>query len=125
MSGDRPDAGELIEAVSAWLATDLAPGLEGGARFQAMVAAHGLAIAARELDLGAEHAALDAAAFAPLVPGADPADRRRALAASIAAGEHDDELPALAAVLREHVRRKLAIARPGYDAEPRSAGDGG
>jgi hypothetical protein len=51
-----------------------------------------------------------------LAPDADPDDARRALADAIAAGEHDNDLPAVAAVLREHVRRKLAIARPGYDA---------
>jgi Domain of unknown function (DUF6285) len=90
MSGDRPDARELVDAVADWLANELAPSLEAGPRFQAMVAAQALAIAAREL--------------------------RRRLADAIAAGEHDDDLPAIASVLREHVRRKLAIARPGYDA---------
>ena len=112
---DRPDARELVEAVAAWLATELGPALEGGARFQAMVAAQGLAIAARELALGAEHAELATAAFAALVPGGGGADPRRALAGAIAAGDFDDDLPAVAAVLREHVRRKLAIARPGYE----------
>ena len=118
MSGDRPDAGELVEAVAAWLATDLAPSLESGLRFQAMVAAQGLAIAGRELALADEHAALDAAALGPLVPGAKDDELSRALADAIAAGEHDDDLPAIAALLREHVRRKLAIARPGYDTGP-------
>jgi hypothetical protein len=116
MSGDRPDARELIDAVAVWLAEELAPGLQAGPRFQAMVAAQGLAIAARELALAEQHNALDAAAFAPLAPDTDPDDVRRALADAIAAGEHDNDLPAVAAVLREHVRRKLAIARPGYDA---------
>jgi hypothetical protein len=115
MTGDRPDARELVEAVAAWLATDLAPGLDAGPRFQAMVAAQGLAMAARELALADEHAALDAAAFTPLLPGAAPDDLRRALADSIAAGDRDDDLAEIAAVLRQHVRRKLAIARPGYD----------
>jgi hypothetical protein len=96
MSGDRPDARELVDAVAGWLANELAPSLEAGPRFQAMVAAQALAIAGRELVL------------------AD--DLRRRLADAIAAGEHDDDLPAIASVLREHVRRKLAIARPGYDA---------
>jgi len=114
MSRDRPDARELVDAVAAWLADDLAPDLEAGPRFQAMVAAQGLAIASRELTLADEHAALDAAAFAPLLPCADRDDVRRALAEAIAAGDHDDDLAAIAAVLREHVRRKLAIARPGY-----------
>jgi hypothetical protein len=116
MSGDRPDARELVDAVAAWLTNELAPSLQGGPRFQAMVAAQGLAIAARELALADEHAALDAAALAPVLPDTDPDDLRRALADAIAAGDYDDDLPAIAAVLRDHVRRKLAIARPGYDA---------
>jgi len=119
MSGDRPDARELVEAVAQWLAQDLAPGLEAGPRFQAMVAAQGLVIAARELALGPEHAAADAAAFAPLVQASatdDPVRLRGALGEAIAAGRHDDDLAGVAAVLREHVRRKLAVARPGYDA---------
>jgi hypothetical protein len=116
VSGDRPDARELVEAVAAWLANELGPGLESGPRFQVMVAAQGLAIAARELAVGDEHLALDAAAFAALVPHADTEDLRRALADAIAAGDYDDDLPAIAEVLREHVRRKLALARPGYDA---------
>jgi hypothetical protein len=118
VSGDRPDARELVDSVAAWLANELAPGLEGGPRFQAMVAAQGLAIAARELALADEHAALDAAAFAVFLPETNVDDPRRSLADAIAAGDHDDELSAIAAVLREHVRRKLAIARPGYDAAP-------
>jgi hypothetical protein len=117
MNGDQPDARELVEVVGAWLANDLAPDLDAGQRFQAMVAAQGLAIAARELALAEEHDALDAAAFAPLLPDIDnPADLRRALADAIAAGAFDDDLQAIAVVLCEHVRRKLAIARPGYDA---------
>lgn len=123
MSGDRPDARQLVDAVAAWLANELAPGLDGGLRFQARVAAQGLAIAARELALADVHAALDAAAFAPLVPDAEPDDFRHALAVAIAAGDHDDDLPGVAAVLREHVRRKLAIARPGYDANDRTPDD--
>jgi len=117
MNGDQPDARELVEVVGAWLANDLAPDLDARQRFQAMVAAQGLAIAARELLLAEEHRALDAAAFAPLLPDTkNPTDLRRALADAIAAGAFDDDLQAIAAVLREHVRRKLAIARPGYDA---------
>ena len=90
-----------------------------------MVAAQGLAIAARELTLADEHAGLDAAAFAPLLAGANPDDVRRALADAIAAGDHDDDLPTIAAVLREHVRRKLAIARPGYVYRALCTRDGG
>ena len=116
MSVDRPDAEELVGAVAQWLASDLAPGLEAGPRFQAMVAAQGLAIAARELALGHEHEALDREQLGALL-----ADRREsedvvaALATAIAAGDFDERLDAVAVVLGEHVKRKLAIARPGYD----------
>lgn len=113
MSGDRPDAHELVEAVAVWLAGELAPTLEGGPRFQTLVAAQALGIAARELALAGDHDAADRAAFAPLV--GDAGDPRRALADALRAGEHDEDLDAVAAILREHVRRKLALARPGYD----------
>lgn len=115
---DRPDARELVDAVARWLTEEHAPTLDGGARFQALVAAQALAIAGRELDLAAGHAAADAAAFEPLVPGTDARDPSavpRALAEALRAGEHDADLDAVTAVLREHVRRKLAVARPGYD----------
>ncbi len=118
MTGDRPTAVELLSAVCQWLTDDHAPTLEGGARFQALVAAQALSIAARELEAGPAHAAADAAALAPLVKAgsADDVDAlRRLLAAEIRAGDHDADLPAVARVLREHVRRKLALARPGYD----------
>lgn len=46
---DRPDARELVEEVAAWLAGVLAPELDAGPRFQALVAAQGLAIAARDM----------------------------------------------------------------------------
>lgn len=106
MSGDRPDARELVEAVAAWLAGDLAPALSGGPRFQALVAAQALGIAARELELGTAHGEADREAFGP--------STRADLAASIRRGEHDDTLGELASVLRDHVRRKLDVARPGY-----------
>lgn len=118
MSGDRPDARELVEAVAAWLAEDLTPELTGGARFQALVAAQGLAIAARELAVCAEHEAADAAALAAVVPGhpRDAGGARRALASALRSGQLDGDLAVVADVLREHVCRKLAIARPGYEA---------
>ncbi|MEA2347988.1 MAG: hypothetical protein QOG62_1775 [Thermoleophilaceae bacterium] len=117
MSGDRPDAPELIAAVAAWLTGDLAGQLEGGARFQAMVAAQGLAIAAREIQLGEGHRVLDDRMFAELgaeSASGDPVDLCRAAAVDIAAGKHDDDLLNAVALLKAHVRRKLEIARPGY-----------
>ena len=115
MSGDRPDARELVEAVASWLANDLAPGLEAGPRFQAIVAAQGLAIASRELDLADEHARSTARRSRRSCLTPRPRDLRRTLSDAIAAGVRRRP-QTIAPVLREHVRRKLAIARPGYDA---------
>ncbi len=99
---------------------DHAPSLKGGPRFQALVAAQALAIVSRELSLGPAHDAADAAALGALTsagPTAEGAQARDALAAALRAGEHDEDLAAVAAVLRDHVRRKLDLARPGYDDE--------
>jgi len=118
MSGDAPTAAELVEAVARWLTEEHAPALRGGPRFQALVAAQALAMAARELADGPAHAAADARALGALAdtdPAAGADAARRTLAAALRAGDHDGDLPAVVAVLREHVRRKLALARPGYD----------
>ncbi len=121
---DRPDAPELLAAVAVWLAEDLAPGLPRDQRFLARVAANCCAIAAREAAAGPALAAAEAERLAALLgPGArvepTPAGLRtaqRELADAVRAGEHDARLGATAAALRESVRAKLDIARPGYDA---------
>jgi hypothetical protein len=118
VSGDRPTAAELLEEVRRWLAEEHAPTLAGGPRFEAMIAAHALGIAARELALGPAHAEADRAELAALAGAAAPGEeaaQRRTLATALRAGEHAADLASVAAVLREHVRRKLALARPGYD----------
>jgi Domain of unknown function (DUF6285) len=121
---DRPDAPELLAAVAAWLAEELAPGLPRDQRFLARVAANCCAIAAREAAAGPALAAEEAARLGALLgPGAavapTPAGLRaaqRELAGAIRAGRHDDRLASTAQALRASVRAKLDIARPGYDA---------
>jgi hypothetical protein len=121
---DRPTAGELLEAVRAFLERDVVPALDGTAKFHARVAANLLAIVGRELE---HEAAQHAAEWARLdgllgvAPLPSPAAWREALAARTAAlcerirrGEADTD-PTRAAVLA-HVRatvcEKLAIANP-------------
>lgn len=108
---------ELVAAVSRWLADDHAPALGDAQRFQARLAAQALEIAARELALATEHAGADLASLGTLLkdPPDDAVAIRGRLAAGIRAGAYDDDLLAVAQVLRGHVRRKLAVARPGYD----------
>ena len=81
---------------------------------------------ARELRAGAEPTLSDVRLFRellrvptePAVPPQGAAEVARAaagaLAGAIRRGELDDRLDEAIARLREHVRRKLEIARPGY-----------
>ena len=63
LSGDLPDAAELISSVSRYLSESVAPSASGAAQFIARVAANSLAIAEREARMGsvlnqAEHSRL-------------------------------------------------------------------
>lgn len=49
---DKPTSGELLEALAAFLREEVAPRLEGGARFKALVGANVAGIVAREIALG-------------------------------------------------------------------------
>lgn len=110
---DRPSAPELLEAVAELLAGSVAGAVPRELRFQVLVAANTCAIVARELDAGPGDAAADAELFAGLADGGGAAE----LAQRIRAGAFDGDLGALAEALAPHVARKVAVARPGYDAD--------
>ena len=127
MSQDRPDAPELLEAVAEFLFTDVRDWAPREKRFQVLVAANVCAVVARELRAGDTPLREDLALFGELL-GEDPqdpssdaelAERVQAAQAELSrrlrAGELDDRLDQVAEALREHVRRQLQIARPGYD----------
>lgn len=127
MSQDRPDAPELLEAVAEFLFTDVREWAPREKRFQVLVAANVCAVVARELRAGDTPLREDLALFGELL-GEDPqepssdaelAERVQAAQAELSrrlrAGELDDRLDQVAEALREHVRRQLQIARPGYD----------
>jgi hypothetical protein len=94
---DRPDAGELLEAVLEFLATEVLPNAtDQRQKFRTLVAMNALGIARRELESEEETMS---------------ADELRKLAARIRAGDvPDDVLP----LLKEHVAAKLRIANPDY-----------
>ncbi len=72
---------------------------------------------AREIRAGGEPDEADMDAFMRLLGGERPAATKEAaadLAARIRRGELDASLPEVIAEMREHARRKLEIARPGY-----------
>lgn len=106
----RPLAAELVAAVAEFLETDVRAAAEGQVNFHARVAANALRIVERELldESEAEsRAALAALGFAD----------EEQLAAAIRAGEMDGRADDVIACLRALVRRRLAVAHPGYDNE--------
>ena len=130
---DRPDAGELLQAVRAFLEEQVVPALDGTRQFHARVAANVLGIVGRELALGdealrAEWRRLGALLGEPSsdIPESGGAladavrERNAALAARIRSGDADAE-PLRAEVLA-HLRatsaERLAIANPRYATPP-------
>ncbi len=106
----RPLAAELVAAVAEFLETDVREATSGQVNFHARVAANALRIVERELlDESEEEcgAALAGLGFAD----------EEQLAAAIRAGEMDGRADEVAACLRTLVRRRLAVAHPGYEAE--------
>jgi aminoglycoside phosphotransferase (APT) family kinase protein len=94
---DRPDAGELLEAVLEFLATEVLPDATDQRRkFRTLVAMNALGIARRELESNEETLS---------------ADELRELASRIRSGDiPEDTLP----LLKEHVAAKLRVANPDY-----------
>lgn len=94
---DRPNALELIEAVTEFLAGEVLPtATDHRQKFRTLVALNALGIAYRELQSGEEQL---------------NEEQLAELARRIRAGEVDDgTLP----LLKEHVAAKLRISNPGY-----------
>jgi hypothetical protein len=109
MVHDRPTARELVEAVREFLERDVLPSAAGRVRFHARVAVNALAIAEREMELGAAHEAAHAARLAAL---GFPDDA--ALAAAIRDGRLDDRHAEVKDALLAAVRAKLEVANPSY-----------
>ena len=106
----RPTAAELIAAVAEFLDTEVRDNTGGSVNFHSRVAANALRMVERELLAGEPTAA--GAALAELGFSAE-----RDLADAIRAGELDDRADEVTDCLRVLVRRRLAAAHPGYDAQ--------
>jgi hypothetical protein len=120
---DRPTAPELLDAMAADLYSEVREWVPRERRFRVLVLANLCAVIARELRAGDGPSREDLALFKALSGSEadDARDAAAALASAIRRGELDDGLPRAIAALREHVARKLEVARPGYAV---SAGDG-
>jgi hypothetical protein len=120
---DRPTAPELLDAMAADLYSEVREWVPRERRFRVLVLANLCAVIARELRAGEEPSRRDLQLFNELSGSSadDPREAAAALAAAIRRGELDDRLADVFTGLREHVARKLEVARPGYAV---SAGDG-
>lgn len=116
-----PSAAEAIEAVRESLDVDRAGDDAIAATYRARVGAHLLAVVERELVAERGDSWFDGQLALLGVDGEE------ALAASVRAGEWDDRVDELVAVLIEITEERLRIANPGWlapveDDDPRSAG---
>ena len=131
MTQDRPGAPELLEAVAAYLFSELRPEVPREQRFRVLVAANVCAVVARELRAGDGPLREDLDLFDELLgikrgegelEGAEldaaVRDAEQELARRLREGRLDDRLDELTELMREHVRRKLEIARPDYAQGP-------
>jgi hypothetical protein len=114
---DRPSAPDLLDAVAEYLFAELRPEVPREQRFKVLVAANLCAVVAREIRAGDIPDREDFTLFSEVL-GKEHDNVRSAaadLSARLRSGELDDRLGDLAPHLEEHVRRKLDIARPGYE----------
>jgi hypothetical protein len=114
---DRPTADELLDSVAEYLFAELRPDVPREQRFKVLVAANVCAVVAREVRAGEEPDRLDLELFNELLEGEvdDVRSAATELSRRLRAGELDDRIEELTPRLEEHVRRKLEIARPGYE----------
>ena len=127
MTQDRPEAPELLDALAEYLFTEIRGAVPREERFRVLVAANLCAVLAREWRAGEVPLREDLELFGDIlgevpVAGTGAEDVVAAvreaegrLARRLRSGAMDDRLDQVADLLRAHVRRKLDIARPGYD----------
>jgi hypothetical protein len=114
MTHDRPTALELLEAVTEFLAGEIAPTLDDQRlRFRTLVAINALGIAYRELEEARTAAPAGAAAPGETASASNSlllgTEELTDLSARIRAGEAP---PDALALLKEHVAAKLRVSNP-------------
>lgn len=117
---DSPSAKELLDAVTHFLNTEIAPTLaDPRLKFRALVAANVLTIVGRELEMGAAQASAERERLIVLLgttADADAEQMTQELARKIRAGDADEGAlhAAVLAHVEQTVREKLQVANPKY-----------
>jgi hypothetical protein len=112
---DEPTPEELTKAVADFLRNDIAPEIGGHNAFKLRVAINVLDLVTRQLKLGQESDAAEAARLTRLL-GMEGSliELNRALSDKIAKGEVDLQTPGLAEHLWQTTLAKLAVDQPNY-----------
>jgi hypothetical protein len=112
---DEPTPEELTKAVADFLRNDIAPEIGGHNAFKLRVAINVLDLVTRQLKLGQESDAVEAARLTRLL-GMEGSliELNRALSDKIAKGEVDLQTPGLAEHLWQTTLAKLAVDQPNY-----------
>lgn len=116
MADPSNDTAALAELARKTLLEAVLPHVPQEQRYQTLMVANAIGIAARALEAGAAAQTAEAEDYRGLLGGdggEDLAALRRRLAETIRSGALDDD-PALAALLRRRVAAALAIANPAY-----------
>jgi hypothetical protein len=112
---DEPTPEELTKAVADFLRNDIAPEIGGHNAFKLRVAINVLDLVRRQLKLGQDSDAAEAARLTRLL-GMEGSliELNRALSDKIAKGEVDLQTPGLAEHLWQTTLAKLAVDQPNY-----------
>jgi hypothetical protein len=123
---DEPTPEELTKAVADFLRDDIAPEIDGHNAFKLRVAINVLDLVTRQLKLGQESDAAEAARLTRLL-GMEGSliELNRALSDKIAKGEVDLQTPGLAEHLWQTTLAKLAVDQPNYGSYKRELGEHG
>ena len=123
---DEPTPTELIQAVAAFLRSDIAPHITGHDAFKLRVSINALDLVTRQLTLEQGSDAGETGRLSALLGAQGPlAELNRVLADRIAQGEIDLQTPGLADHLWQTTMDKLAVDQPNYAAYRRELGSKG
>jgi len=112
---DHPTPVELINAVTEFLRTDVAPQLSGHAAFKLRVGLNALDLVARQITHEADGNAAESERLAKLLGASGSLeDLNRLLSARIASGDMGFQAPGLTEHVWQTTMDKLAIDQPNY-----------
>jgi hypothetical protein len=112
---DRPNAAELLRAMAKTLTDEVLPETSGATRHSVRVVANLCLVLEREFDLGSESSKETREALVQLLGKDAPLPELVAEFDRVLRNADEDLESAARDILKQDVKRRLAIGRPGYD----------